>query len=535
MYTCKNCAGNLQYDIESGKLKCSHCKSLFDPYEVSGGIEANEEQQYEVTVFTCPQCAGRIYSMDTQALAYCSFCGASSVLVGRLERMERPKYIIPFTVSKEDCKRIYSAKLKRERYSPNWLKDAEHIDSFRGIYVPYWIYNASQKGPVVVLATKQDEKRTVEDNQEKIKGYSVYGDLECEYRGVAFDASAAFEDELSEQLTPFDMRKLQDFSPAFLSGFYADIADVTEDVYMSKAEQMINNATTEFIDTQPELFGYHIEQMPYASDVYHTLMGKAELAMFPVWLLTYRRGGRVARVAINGQTGKLAGRLPIDRKKYIGENLFLSLPVFATLGIMMQFFDAAMGMLIAAYMMAVAALCVAGVYAFNIKKMWEIENLIEDIGFHAARGKKLDINKRRLDFQNATNIWIAGCGTLGFMAHIVALQVGSDGGLGKPELAHLLIGLGLIFFAMAVFLTGREGFKEIYDPARKKPLWWVLIAFIIVLLCFLLKVSDVIRCAGIIVSMLICAGAMLRLVRYHNRMITRTLPQYKYKGGVFND
>lgn len=534
MYTCKNCAGNLQYDIESGKIKCSHCKSLFDPYEVSGGMEADEEQQYEVTVFTCPQCTGKIYSMDTQALAYCSFCGASSVLEGRLERMESPKYIIPFTVSKEDCKRIYSAKLKRERYSPDWLKDAEHIDSFRGIYVPYWIYNASQNGPVEVLATKENEKRIVEDNQEKIKGYSVYGDLKCEYRGVAFDASAAFEDELSEQLTPFDMRNLQDFSPAFLSGFYADIADVTEDVYMSGAEEMINNATTSFIDTQPELYGYHIEQVPYASDTYHTLMGKAELAMLPVWLLTYRKNGRVAHVAINGQTGKLAGRLPIDRKKYIGENLFLSLPIFATLGILMQFFNVTMSTLIATYMMAIAVLCVAGVYAFNIKKMWEIENLIEDIGFHAAKGKKIDVNKRRLDFQNATSIWTVGGGLLGFGAHIVAITFGTDGGLGDPETAHILLGLGLFFFAIAVFLTGRESFKEIYDSKRKNPFWWVLIAFIIELLCFMLKVSDIIRGTGIIISMLICTGAMLRLVRYHNRMITRTLPQYKYRGGLDN-
>lgn len=47
MYTCKNCAGNLQYDIESGKLKCSHCKSLFDPYEVGEEKGADCKCQYK--------------------------------------------------------------------------------------------------------------------------------------------------------------------------------------------------------------------------------------------------------------------------------------------------------------------------------------------------------------------------------------------------------------------------------------------------------------------------------------------------------
>ena len=65
----------------------------------------------------------------------------------------------------------------------------------------------------------------------------------------------------------------------------------------------------------------------------------------------------------------------------------------------------------------------AGIYAFYIKKMWEIENLIEDKGFHAVKGDNLDINKRRLDFHNATNIWTGGCGLLGFMASFIPICV----------------------------------------------------------------------------------------------------------------
>lgn len=530
MYSCKNCAGNLQFDIESGKLKCSHCKSLFDPYEVSGGKEADGEQEYEVTVFTCPQCAGRIYSMDTQALAYCSFCGASSVLEGRLEHMERPKYIIPFTVSKEDCKRLYSEKLKKEGYAPNWLKDAEHIDSFRGIYVPYWIYNASQKGSVEVLATKAI-KKTID----KVSGYTVYGDLECEYRGVAFDASAAFEDEISEQLAPYDMRKLQDFSPAFLSGFYADIADVKEDVYMFRAEEIINRATTSYINTQPELYGYNVEHTPFASDTYHTLMGKAELAMFPVWLLTYRRNGRVAYVAVNGQSGKLAARLPIDRRKYAVRSTLSALPLFIALCALVQLIGDKWNTLITSYIMAVVILFIAGIYSINMKRMWEIEHLTVDRGYRAGKGEEVNLYKRKLNFHSVTSMWVLAGGLFGVIANIIALQFITDREVGMPGVGHFLVALGLAFFAVPVFVCIKEAFKEIYDPVIVKEIWWLLLAFIVELVSFMLEPSEIISYAVIIITAIICEGASLKLVRYHNRMTTRKLPQYKYEGGTDND
>ena len=32
MFACKNCGGNVKFDIKSGQLACEYCHSLFDPY-----------------------------------------------------------------------------------------------------------------------------------------------------------------------------------------------------------------------------------------------------------------------------------------------------------------------------------------------------------------------------------------------------------------------------------------------------------------------------------------------------------------------
>ena len=66
MYECPNCAGNLKFDIARQKLACEYCNTLVDPYDFHKERDAQEskersgsgQEEYEVTVFTCPQCGG---------------------------------------------------------------------------------------------------------------------------------------------------------------------------------------------------------------------------------------------------------------------------------------------------------------------------------------------------------------------------------------------------------------------------------------------------------------------------------------------
>ena len=52
------------------------------------------------------------------------------------------------------------------------------------------------------------------------------GHVDAYYKGLSFDASSSFSDNISEQLAPYDVKGMKAFTPAYLSGFYADTADV---------------------------------------------------------------------------------------------------------------------------------------------------------------------------------------------------------------------------------------------------------------------------------------------------------------------
>ena len=233
MYECPNCSGNLKFEIKSQKLACAYCGGSFDPYSITKDTDAIEnnfknDDFFDVTVFTCPQCGGELFSEDNEATSFCSFCGASTILSSRISREKRPDFIIPFKKTKEDCKKAYAQKMRKAFFVPKELRNPEYIDEFRGIYMPYWSYQLIQKGNVLL----KGEKSYRRGDYVYTERYDLSGRLDSYYLGYSSDASTSFYDNISQALAPYDAKEMVHFTPAFLSGFYADTADVGPEVYV---------------------------------------------------------------------------------------------------------------------------------------------------------------------------------------------------------------------------------------------------------------------------------------------------------------
>ena len=71
--------------------------------------------------------------------------------------------------------------------------------------------------------------------------------MNCHYKGVSYDASSSFDDSLSEAIAPYDVKNMKAFTPSFLSGFYADTADVASDVYRTEARNIAVDETYNYI------------------------------------------------------------------------------------------------------------------------------------------------------------------------------------------------------------------------------------------------------------------------------------------------
>lgn len=398
MYQCKGCGGRLKFDIPSQQLKCEYCSTNYDPYSVEDGPAAGEREDYDVTIFTCPQCGGEIFSTDETAAGFCSFCGASTILESRLGKKNRPIRIIPFLRSKEDCKEAYAKTMRGAIFAPKELKDKNYIDGFRGIYMPHWKYHFTQEGRINLNGKKSYRRGDyiITDH------YDLTGDINASYNGLTFDASSSFADNISERLAPFNIHQMKDFTPAYLSGFYADISDVDAKTYEEDMKKITQEESLTRFKLLPQFRGFSVSSS--YKDLGRVTSQKApELTMFPVWFLSYRKGDRISYATVNGQTGKVVVDLPVDRKKYILGSLLLALPIFFILN--MGFTFRPVTALLFALILSIITHIVHAVEGKHIRAR---ETLSDDKG---ARGKM------KINYSNTTG------GKLVTIANIIAIIV----------------------------------------------------------------------------------------------------------------
>lgn len=385
MLECPGCGGNITFHIESQLMFCKYCDSYYDPYAIHKETDAESVDYFETKVFACPQCGGEILGNHNEAATFCTYCGSSTILSERISKEECPDYIIPFKKTKEDCKEAYRKAMKKAIFVPKAYKSEEFIDGFRGIYMPYWNYEFKMDGKVHLTATEE-----IQDDDYVLKNiFQVNGDLDDTFRGDAYDASLNFYDDISTGLAPFDFHSHKPFSPSFLSGYYAECADVSKEVYLGDAMQLAQEATMDKIRNNYELVPYKVAERPDGDMPFHTTLVKAARTLYPVWFMSYRNGDKVAYAAVNGQTGKVAADMPVDKKKYVGYSVLLAIPLFLILNLLFTFTPMQVTTLCAVLLLVTLVL-----YAAELHEIYLKEQFVSD----KAQMYK---NQRYLEYENA--------------------------------------------------------------------------------------------------------------------------------------
>ena len=538
MYECPNCGGNLRFDITSQQLACGYCNAGYDPYEIEKDKDAEESTNYEVTVFTCPQCAGEIYSTDNTAAGFCSFCGASTILDSRLRKEKRPDFIIPFQKTKEDCKTEYIKRVQRAVFAPKELRHPEKIDSFRGIYMPYWVYHFTQKGPLALKGTREHRSGDYIIKEH----YILTGDIDNHYKGLSYDASSSFADNISERIAPFDVKNMKSFTPSILSGFYADIPDVGKEIYEPDAEKEANEQTQLYLKRAEGMSKYSIESIENASKRYHTRCEETNVAMFPVWFMSYRNQDRVAYATVNGQTGKVVADLPVDIKKYMLGSFILAVPLFILLNL---FFT--MVPMVSLGITAVIAMIVTILYQWEIKRIAQKESYEEDKGVQEAIRKKRQAKSEAAAALEGVAPYVTTNKQIPKKKKLFSVVMWVIGGIVSWNIilflyvAMQILGASrgsvlFIWIALAVTLIfGIISLIKVKNITAKKGIpgsIWTMSALILAsVVAFIKPTADIYYYISNIICLAAVFLALLDLISGYNILATRPLPQFEYRGG----
>ena len=320
MYGCPGCGSMMTFDIATQGLKCSRCDRTESIEEADRREARKAGSNFAVDVLTCPTCGAEIRTMNTAQAAVCSYCGSSVMLERREAEMEAPDTVAPFRVTREECFEKYKSMVRKSLCADRKLKNNVTAESFRGIYVPHYVYQAAVKGDTVLEGTQTKGNDTYY--------YNTHVSLDHEFENILHDASREMPDAMSEKIAKVDRDAFKPFSPAYLSGYYADVPDTEESAYIPFAEaEAVRLGLKDVIDDLDT--GYHystgeaekkLVKMAHARCTGRTLV--------PVWFMSIRSGKRLLYAVQNGVTGEMTADMPMDIPRFGLIALIAAIPLF---------------------------------------------------------------------------------------------------------------------------------------------------------------------------------------------------------------
>lgn len=336
-YKCPTCSGPLHFAPKSGKMECEYCDSQFTVEEIEAkyaeadkaAVEAKKaadtktasDNEWEVTEeawngegmksYGCPSCGATLVCDENMAASSCPYCGNPTVVPGQFTEMLKPDFVIPFKLEKDDALEALKKHYGNRFLLPQEFKNANHLDEVKGVYVPFWLYDGKSSGDCVYEAVKEETKKQGDEEIVTKKYYHVERKGNLEFKKIPADASTKMDDKIMDSIEPYKYEDLKPFSKAYLTGYLADKYDVSVEDDAKRAVDRAKQSTKDALFQDVKGYTY----VSAKKEDIHVEQGKAYYAMLPVWMLTTRCNGQSYTFAMNGQTGKLVGDLPVNKSK----------------------------------------------------------------------------------------------------------------------------------------------------------------------------------------------------------------------------
>lgn len=343
---CPNCGAALDFSAAAGKLKCPYCDTEVDIPAVKveapkmkvgvGQVQKEGAAQENVLdlkkiaaagnrdwgtatkIASCKYCGAEVV-MDANSISTtCAFCGSNHVTDAMDDSgMLSPGGVVPFQITKEKASENFKKWMGAKLFAPNAAKKSASADSFQGVYLPYWTFDAQtatdytgQYGIDRKVKDKDGNTRTVTDWYNTSGHYKEFIDdqLIC--------ASKKHTESFLRGIEPFDTASNVVYSPEYLSGFLAERYTVSLEDGWAGATKDIENHLQGVIRQKIKKDNKADDSRVKDMNVLYTNMTYKYL-LLPVWFSSFTFNGKVFQFVVNGQTGKVAGKSPVSAIKVI--------------------------------------------------------------------------------------------------------------------------------------------------------------------------------------------------------------------------
>lgn len=328
-FHCPACGADAHWNAAKQALVCPYCGTV-SPMEVSSTGEVKENDlaealralpadqrgwKSEKRAVKCQSCQAVTVFDPTRVAQRCEFCGSAQIVpYEEMKAPISPQGLLPFKVPEAQVRDSVRQWYGSRWFAPNRLKSAALTDTVRGIYLPYWTFDAQVHADwsaesgyyYYVTETYRDANGNTQTRQvQKVRWQPSWGNLDHFFDDELIPATRGVDGELLPKIEPFPTKELEPYSASYVAGWPVEQYQIDLIAAAQAARSRMESKTRSLCASQ------------VPGDTHRNLRVSATFSkqtfkhlLLPVWLVSFNYGQKTFQVLVNGVTGEIAGKYP---------------------------------------------------------------------------------------------------------------------------------------------------------------------------------------------------------------------------------
>ncbi len=328
-FACPACGGEANWNPTKQKLVCPFCgtESPAKLDAATGGVVEHDlvaairgigdeargwnAAKRQVRCMSCN--AISVFDPKRQG-QNCEFCGAAQLVpYEETKPAFRPESVLPFTVSESAARDRIRQWYGKLWLAPNALKRRALTDTVKGLYLPYWTFDAQADAQwsadaghyYYTTETYTENGQTRTRQVQHVRWVPAAGSLSHFFDDDLVCASVGVHPALLRGIEPFPTATLRPYDAGYVAGWVVERYQIDLVGAARHARQVMDGKAQMLC----------VQQIPgdtYRNLVVHTSYTRQTFKhiLAPVWLLSYTYGARTFQCVQNGVTGAIQGEYP---------------------------------------------------------------------------------------------------------------------------------------------------------------------------------------------------------------------------------
>ena len=316
-YLCPNCGATISYGIGEAVLVCQFCgfKRKVDQSVISESSEQSLDAVLPTTRahrwadtqsrLTCEQCGVVIILPPGQTSDSCPYCAANRFITSSsLVEMVDPQAIGLFKIDLQNASESIKTWLGKGLFAPDDLAIRNAGLQLHPAYYPFWVFEGTLEVPWFC---------DVNEGTSRLPQWEAHTGSQFEmFKDVIIPGLRKIPPGELGAIEPFNLDDLVEFSPEYLAGWVALSYDQPLADASLRAREMVQKKVQRTLSSSVET--------NHSKRNFSTGTGKwsgltYKLALLPIYAGNYLFQNKRYRLLVNGQTGKVGGKKPMDTLK----------------------------------------------------------------------------------------------------------------------------------------------------------------------------------------------------------------------------